>query len=89
MQLCYLPRKYFLYKPIIVASFPQSDRSPKFVCGITKIAKNIYKRSMQTLHQHDKMATCCNFQVVEEHLKLFCDVYIMYVMYQTLTWGGS
>ncbi len=32
---------------------------------------------MQKLLQHDKMATCCKFRVVEDYLKLFCDVYIM------------
>ncbi len=32
---------------------------------------------MQKLRQHDKMAACCNFRVVKDDLKLFCDVYIM------------
>ncbi len=30
---------------------------------------------MQKLRQHDKMTACCNFRVVEDDLKLFCDVY--------------
>ncbi len=32
---------------------------------------------MQKWRQHDEMAACYNFQVVEDDLKLFCDVYIM------------
>ncbi len=39
-----------------------------------------YKRSMQKCRQHDKMAAYCNFRqfrVVEDDLKLFCDIYIM------------
>ncbi len=35
------------------------------------------KCSMKKLRQHDKMAACCNFRVVEDDLKLFCDVYII------------
>ncbi len=50
----------------------------KFVCGISKITIFFDKRSMQKWRQHDKMAACFNFRqfrVVEDDLKLFCDVF--------------
>ncbi len=44
---------------------------------------------MQKLRQHDKMVACCNFQVVEDDLKLFCDVYIMLCHVSDPNLGGG
>ncbi len=45
---------------------------------------------MKKLRQHDKMAACCNCRVVEDDLKLFCDVYIILChVSDPNRWGGG
>ncbi len=46
---------------------------------------------MQKWCQHHKMAASCNFRVVEDDLKLFCDIYIMlcHVSDPNLRGGGG
>ncbi len=47
------------------------------------------KCSMKKLRQHDKMVACCNFRVVEDDLKLFCDVYIILCDVSDPNLGGA
>ncbi len=63
--------------------------STKRLFSKIRVWKHQDKCSMKKLRQHDKMAACCNFRVVEDDLKLFCDIYIILCHVSDPNLGGG